>query len=144
MSSLAEMTKGGFKPVIETDLAGKKGCKDLVFLTGKVYYDVLSALQEAGKVSARLIRVEELYPFPEEEIARIVKESGAKNFFWVQEEPQNMGAWSYIEPLLRKVTGASPVYVGRPASAGTSTGSGKHHALEQKAIASELVRYLSA
>jgi 2-oxoglutarate dehydrogenase E1 component len=144
MSSLAEMTKGGFKPVIETDLAGKKACRDLVFLTGKIYYDVHAALQEAGKASARLIRVEELYPFPEAEVSKIVKESGAKNVFWVQEEPQNMGAWSYIEPLLRKATGATPVYVGRPASAGTSTGSGKHHALEQKAITAEIVRHLSA
>jgi 2-oxoglutarate dehydrogenase E1 component len=138
------MTKGGFKPVIETDLAGKKACRDLVFLTGKIYYDVHAALQEAGKASARLIRVEELYPFPEAEVSKIVKESGAKNVFWVQEEPQNMGAWSYIEPLLRKATGATPVYVGRPASAGTSTGSGKHHALEQKAITAEIVRHLSA
>jgi len=143
MSALGQMTSGGFKPVIETDLAGKKGCKDLVFLTGKIYYDVLAALQESGKASARVLRVEELYPFPAKEIAAIVKESGAQRAFWVQEEPQNMGAWSYVEPRLRSVAGLEPIYVGRPASAGTATGSGKHHAAEQKAIVSEIVKAIS-
>jgi 2-oxoglutarate dehydrogenase E1 component len=143
MSPLAEMAKGAFKPILETDLAGKKACKDLVFLTGKIYYDVFAALQEAGKVSARLVRVEELYPFPDKEIAALVKESGAQRAFWVQEEPKNMGAWSYVEPQLRSVCGFEPTYVGRPASAGTATGSGKHHAAEQKAIVTEIVNQLT-
>jgi 2-oxoglutarate dehydrogenase E1 component len=143
MSSLKDMVKGAFKPVLETDLAGKKGCKNLVFMTGKVGHDVQAALQGAEKLSARLIRVEELYPFPQAEIARILKESGAQNAFWVQEEPQNMGAWSYIAPLLRETLGFEPVYIGRSASAATATGSSKHHAIEQKAILSDLLARLS-
>jgi 2-oxoglutarate dehydrogenase E1 component len=143
MSSLKEMTSGEFKSVLETDLAGKKACKSLVFVTGKVYHDVNASLQAAGKVSARLVRIEELYPFPHAEIARILKESGASQAFWVQEEPQNMGGWSYVEPLLREVLGISPVYVGRPASAATATGSGKHHALEQKAILAEIAKLIA-
>jgi 2-oxoglutarate dehydrogenase E1 component len=143
MSSLSEMVKGSFKPVLETDLFGKKSCKNLVFMSGKVGHDVQVALQGAEKVSARLIRVEELYPFPQAEVARILKETGAKNAFWVQEEPQNMGAWSYVAPLLRESLGFDPLYIGRPASAATATGSSKHHALEQKAILSELIARLS-
>ena len=143
MSSLKEMVKGAFKPVLETDLAGKKSCKNLVFMTGKVGHDVQAALQGADKVSARLLRVEELYPYPQAEVARILKETGATNAFWVQEEPQNMGAWSYIAPLLRETLGFDPVYIGRPASAATATGSSKHHALEQKGFLSELVSRLS-
>jgi 2-oxoglutarate dehydrogenase E1 component len=143
MSSLSEMVSGSFKPVLETDLSGKKGCKNLVFMSGKVGHDVQAALQGAEKVPARLIRVEELYPFPQGEVARILKETGATNAFWVQEEPQNMGAWSYVAPLLRESLGFDPVYIGRPASAATATGSSKHHALEQKAILSELLARLS-
>jgi 2-oxoglutarate dehydrogenase E1 component len=142
MSSLKEMVKGTFQFVLETDLAGKKSCKNLVFMTGKVGHDVQAALQGAEKLSARLIRVEELYPFPQDEIARILKETGATNAFWVQEEPQNMGAWSYIAPLLRESLGFDPEYIGRPASAATATGSSKHHAIEQKAIISDLLARL--
>ncbi len=143
MSSLKDMVKGTFQSVLETDLSGKKACKNLVFMTGKVGHDVQAALQGADKVSARLIRVEELYPFPQDEIARILKETGAKSAFWVQEEPHNMGAWSYVAPLLRETLGFDPVYIGRPASAATATGSSKHHAIEQKAIVSELLARLT-
>ncbi len=113
-------------------------------MSGKVGHDVQAALQGGDKLSARLLRVEELYPFPEAEVARILKETGAKNAFWVQEEPQNMGAWTYIAPLLRETLGFDPVYIGRPASASTATGSSKHHAIEQKAILSELASRLGA
>ena len=143
MSSLKDMVKGGFKPVIETDLGGRKGAKSLVFMCGKVYHDVYASLQGSEKLGARLVRVEELYPFPKEEVARMLKETGAKKAFWVQEEPQNMGAWSYIAPLLRDSLGFDPVYIGRPASAATATGSSKHHAVEQKAILAELAGQLA-
>ena len=73
----------------------------------------------------------------------MLKETGAKKAFWVQEEPQNMGAWTYIAPLLRDALGFDPVYVGRQASAATATGSSKHHAVEQKAILAELSDYLA-
>jgi 2-oxoglutarate dehydrogenase E1 component len=107
-----------------------------------VFHDVNASLQGGESVSARLVRVEELYPFPHVEVVRMLKETGAKKAYWVQEEPQNMGAWSYIAPLLRDALGFEPVYVGRPASAATATGSSKHHALEQKAILSSLAESL--
>lgn len=137
-SSLTEMLSGGFKSVIEENLCREDRCKTLVFMTGKVFYDAQASLKGAGDFSARLLRVEELYPFPEAEVSRIVKLSGAKKVIWLQEEPRNMGAWGYIEPLLRAACGCDPVYVGRPASAGTSTGSGKHSAAELKSFLAEL------
>lgn len=143
MSSLSEMTTGGFQPTLQTDLSGSKKVKNLVFLSGKIYHDVVAALQSAGKASARLVRIEELYPFPEAEVASILKDSGAERAFWVQEEPQNMGAWSYIAPRLRDVLGFEPVYVGRAASAATAAGSSKHHALEHKAILTDLAAHLA-
>lgn len=142
MSSLAEMSSGGFKPVLETDLSGKKS-RNLVFMSGKIFHDVSAALQTTGGVSARLVRVEELYPFPQAEVSRILRETGAQQAVWVQEEPKNMGAWGYIAPHLRDALGMEPIYVGRPASAATAAGSSKHHALEHKAIVAELLELLA-
>lgn len=142
MSPLSEFTSGGFRPLIEEDLAGKGACSTVVFLSGKVFYDVHAAVKDLGKLPARIVRVEELYPFPRGEISKIMKESGAKKVIWVQEEPQNMGAWSYISPLLKEVCGVDPVYIGRPAAAPTSTGSPKRHAFEVKTFLSELLTHL--
>lgn len=137
-SPLSEMASGGFRVVIDENLAVSAKCNTVVFMTGKVFHDAHASLKDAGKVSARLVRVEELYPFPEAQVAKIMKESGAKKVVWLQEEPRNMGAWSYIEPMLRATCGVDPVYVGRSASPGTSTGSPKHSAAELKAFLAEL------
>jgi 2-oxoglutarate dehydrogenase E1 component len=138
-SALSEFTSGGFKTVVETDFAGGKKADHLVLVTGKVYYDVAAALAAAGKCSARVIRVEQLYPFPEAELQAVLKASKAKTVTWVQEEPQNMGAWSYVSPLIEQSLGIKPTYIGRPGSAATATGSAKRHAFEQKTIMAALV-----
>jgi 2-oxoglutarate dehydrogenase E1 component len=133
-SALSELASGGFKTVIETDLAQGKKADHLVLVTGKVYYDVITALQSAGTCSAKVVRLEQLYPFPAAELRAILKESKAKHVTWVQEEPQNMGAWSYVNPLIEEALGLKATYIGRPSSAATATGSSKRHAFEQKAI----------
>jgi 2-oxoglutarate dehydrogenase E1 component len=138
-SALSEFTSGGFKRVIETDLSESKKVDHLVLVTGKVYYDVMAALTAPGKCSVKVLRVEQLYPFPAQELQAILKASKAKGVTWVQEEPQNMGAWSFVSPLIEESLGIKPTYIGRPSSAATSTGSGKRHAFEQKAIMSALV-----
>jgi 2-oxoglutarate dehydrogenase E1 component len=138
MSSLGEMTAGAFQKVIANDLSLGKESRSLIFCSGKIYHELSAALLTSGKASTRLVRLEELYPFPQEEVAKVVAETAARRAFWVQEEPQNMGAWSYIAPHLRQVLGFDVVYVGRPGSASTATGSSKYHALEQKRIISEV------
>lgn len=141
-SHLSDLSAGGFRPVIEENLSGGQKCDALIFLSGKVFYDLHAAVKDLGKVSARVVRIEELYPFPEGEVSRIARESGAKRIAWLQEEPRNMGAWSFISPLLREACGADPVYVGRPESAATSTGSPKHHAIEVKAFIADALAFL--
>jgi 2-oxoglutarate dehydrogenase E1 component len=138
-SPLSEMSQGSFKRVLTTPLSKKKSCEALVLLSGKVFHDVAAALKDAGELSARLVRVEELYPLPVDEIAALVKESCASRFFWLQEEPENMGAWSYMRGQLRDSLGIDLTYIGRPASAATATGSAKSHAREQKAIMGALL-----
>ncbi len=138
-SPLADFTSGGFRVVLETDFSGGKEVNHLVLVTGKVYYDVAAALASAGKCSAKVVRVEQLYPFPEQELQEILRSSKARTVTWVQEEPQNMGAWSYVSPLIEHSLGMRPTYIGRPSSAATATGSTKRHAFEQKGIMSTLL-----
>ncbi len=143
MSALSEMSNGSFRPVIEDNLNDGATCRNVVLLSGKVYHDVQAALKEHEKLSARIVRVEELYPFPQAQISEILKKSGAERVIWLQEEPQNMGAWTHVAPYLRAASQLEPLYIGRPASAATSTGSSKHHVIEQRKILSELISYLT-
>jgi 2-oxoglutarate dehydrogenase E1 component len=141
MSSLHDFTEAEFSPLLVDPVVGKgKGtCDTLVLLSGKVYYDVKNVLQEQKGSSVRVARVEELYPFPADAVAQLVRDTKASRIVWVQEEPQNQGAWSYIAPLIREATGKEATYIGRPCAAATATGSGKHHAIEQRAIMDELI-----
>jgi 2-oxoglutarate dehydrogenase E1 component len=143
-SSLADLTSGTFKVVLETPLTEPEKVQHLVLVSGKVYYDVVSALSAAGSCAANVVRIEQLYPFPARELQAIFAASSIRSVIWVQEEPKNMGAWSYVAPLLHEALGCEVSYIGRPSSAATSTGSGKRHALEQKTIISALLERVSS
>ncbi|WP_096687321.1 2-oxoglutarate dehydrogenase E1 component [Ichthyobacterium seriolicida] len=97
-SSVEELTSGKFQKVIDDD-SNDKSIDKLVFCSGKLYYELLSERERLNRKDIALVRVEQLYPFPEEEIISLIEKYNAKKVFWVQEEPKNMGAWSHI--LLR-------------------------------------------
>jgi 2-oxoglutarate dehydrogenase complex dehydrogenase (E1) component-like enzyme len=140
-SALEDLATGAFKPLLVQ--SGVVQSKALVLMSGKVYYDVAAALREKGLESSVCVaRIEELHPFPAHEIAELLAASGANRCLWVQEEPKNQGAWSYCAPLLQEVLGFEARYIGRAPASTTATGSGKHHALEQKAIIAELLAQL--
>jgi 2-oxoglutarate dehydrogenase E1 component len=103
-----------------------------VFCSGKVYYDLLER-QEADKESGvAVVRVEQLYPFPQIQLDAIVaKYKNAAELVWLQEEPENMGAWSY---LLRTWTNVDLKLISRDACASPATGSHKQHDKEQHAL----------
>jgi len=118
--------------------------KRVVLSTGKVYYDLLDGREAAGLTDTYLLRVEQLYPFPARAlIQELSRFPNAKDVVWCQEEPKNMGSWTFIEPnlewVLDHVGGAvkRPRYAGRPASASTATGLAKKHVAEQKALVEE-------
>jgi 2-oxoglutarate dehydrogenase E1 component len=141
-SSIETLSDGAFNSVL-VDKPIAKGARTAALMSGKVYYDVVAALKEKDlQDKVVLARVEELYPFPEEQIAECLGRKGIERVVWVQEEPRNQGAWSYIEPRLRKLTGKDISYIGRPEAAQTATGSAKHHAQEQKAIVAGLLAEL--
>jgi 2-oxoglutarate dehydrogenase E1 component len=103
-----------------------------------VYYDLLSYRKEHGIEDAALIRVEQLYPLCEEKLSRAVEPFPADGkLVWCQEESQNMGAWMFIEPRLRKLFGREITYAGRNASASPAVGALALHKREQAQLIQE-------
>ncbi|MGG3925964.1 2-oxoglutarate dehydrogenase E1 component [Metabacillus fastidiosus] len=127
VSNVAELSEGQFKPIIEQKEQFPERVTRIVFSTGKVSIDLLDKLNslEGEKDWVKLVRIEELYPFPEKEIKQLLaRYSSLKEILWVQEEPQNMGAWNYIEPRLRAIAtdSVSVSYVGRRSRQSTAEG----------------------
>ncbi|MDE2741379.1 MAG: 2-oxoglutarate dehydrogenase E1 component [Gemmatimonadota bacterium] len=139
VSELEEFSTGTFQRVIDdANVADPAAVSRVVLCTGKIYYDLVAARSEqndSDKVA--LLRVEELYPFPTAELqAAFDRYPAAKQFHWVQEESQNMGAWPFVQPLLDELLPAHCElnYVGRDEAASPATGSGHLHETEQREI----------
>jgi 2-oxoglutarate dehydrogenase E1 component len=138
-SSLDDLANGRFQRVID-DQAAREHPADItrmVLCSGKVYVDVLAAIGNEPLQSTAVVRIEELYSFPAEELREVVSGYPAlQEVVWLQEEPRNMGAWRYIAPLLRELIAddVELAYVGRDASASPSEGSLVLHTIEQKRI----------
>jgi 2-oxoglutarate decarboxylase len=137
-SMIEELTTGGFQPVIDDAvITDKNAVKRIVLCSGKVYYDLEAGREDARDGRVAIVRVEQFYPFPGERLKEIFASyPNATHIFWTQEEPQNMGGWTFIEPRLRaiKPDKVSLRYVGRAASASPATGSYAIHELEQRQI----------
>jgi len=139
-SRLAELAHGSFRPVIDDpEVHSPEDVRRLVLCTGKVYYD-LAAKREGSPVA--VARVEELNPWPHEQIARLLdRYSAIEEVVWAQEEPKNMGAWSFVAPRLRGAVGnALPLrYVGRPERASPAEGYQGSHTEQQAQIVASAV-----
>uniref|UniRef100_UPI00051BD443 2-oxoglutarate dehydrogenase E1 component n=1 Tax=Aeromonas finlandensis TaxID=1543375 RepID=UPI00051BD443 len=138
VSKLDELADGTFQNAIgELDALDPKAVKRVVFCSGKVYYDLLDARRKAEQQDVALVRIEQLYPFPEEEVRAILADySHVTDFVWCQEEPQNQGAWYCSRHNYDGVlpVGATLRYAGRPASASPAVGYMSVHAKQQKAL----------
>jgi 2-oxoglutarate dehydrogenase E1 component len=132
VSTVADLTKGGFQEVIDDATANAKSTRRVVFCSGKVYYDLLERQEVDKESGVAVIRIEQLYPFPQNQLDAIVtKYKNATELVWLQEEPENMGAWSF---LLRTWTNAELKVIAREASASPATGSHKQHDKEQHSL----------
>nr|MBP7551336.1 multifunctional oxoglutarate decarboxylase/oxoglutarate dehydrogenase thiamine pyrophosphate-binding subunit/dihydrolipoyllysine-residue succinyltransferase subunit [Gemmatimonadaceae bacterium] len=141
-SQLRDLAHANFQPVIDDPMGAEKRSlvKRLVFCTGKVYYDLLA---KGIPETVAVVRVEELYPWPHERIARLVDQYPAiDEVAWVQEEPKNQGAWSFVAPRLRVSTGNALVirYYGRPERASPAEGYPSDHAEEQARIVGDALQ----
>ena len=144
-SNLEELASGKFETVLpEIDSINHEQVTRLVLCGGKVYYDLLDQRRKLGQEHIAIVRIEQLYPLPEERIlAEIDKYPNLEEIMWAQEEPLNQGAWYYLAPELFRMVVPAPTKAkiitpsARPAAAAPATGSPKLHTEQQKALIAE-------
>jgi 2-oxoglutarate dehydrogenase complex dehydrogenase (E1) component-like enzyme len=142
-SAFSEFTSGGFQTVLDDPDAAETADRLLV-CSGHVWYDLNTARKAAVRDNPQspaartcILRLEQYYPFPDERLNEIMKKyPGIKQRIWVQEEPANRGAWSFVGPRLEELTGSRWEYVGRKPSASPATGSHQKHEEERDALLS--------
>ena len=129
VSALTDFTQGGFREVID-DPCDPAKIKKVILCTGKIYYEILEEKQKQKRDDIAIVRVEQLYPFPAGQLRSVIRRyASAGQFEWIQEEPVNMGAWSYFSDVFTDV----PLHhTARPASGSPATGSSALHRIQQK------------
>ena len=132
VSDVSELMKGGFQTVIDDAQAPKK-VKRVVLCSGKVYYDLAAKRAELKDDSVAIIRVEELYPWPAETIAKILAAYKCKDVWWLQEEPRNQGCWWYVQENWNNAWGYLH-YAGRPNQASPAVGLNSRFVREQREL----------
>jgi 2-oxoglutarate dehydrogenase E1 component len=131
VSKLEDFTTGGFKEIIDDNNVDMKKVKRVLFCSGKIYYDLLERKLKDNRTDIAIVRIEQLYPMPETQWAELYKKYDGAEFCWVQEEPKNMGSWTY---LLRWDENFKLKRISRESSASPATGFFKVHVKEQQAI----------
>jgi 2-oxoglutarate dehydrogenase E1 component len=141
-SKLEDLAEGAFQPVLDDAVARERAesVERLILCSGKIYTELVGSEYRDEAVDTAVARIELLYPFPDDRVREVL--SGYPNLrevIWVQEEPQNMGAWTFVEPRLRELTGGElPVlYVGKPPRPSPAQGSAKFHKQEHAGIVRE-------
>jgi 2-oxoglutarate dehydrogenase E1 component len=133
VSRLEEFTGGHFQEIIDDPQVPQKA-RRLILCSGKVYYDLHSYRVANGIDDVALVRVEQLYPLHKDKLAELARAHAGAALVWCQEEPQNMGAWSFIAPELEEVFGRKARYVGREAAASPAVGALAVHKIELNAF----------
>ncbi|KGM26847.1 2-oxoglutarate dehydrogenase subunit E1 [Photorhabdus luminescens] len=141
VSGLDELANGKFQTVIgETDALDPKGVKRVVLCSGKVYYDLLEQRRKNEQTDVAIVRIEQLYPFPHQDVQSTLEQyAHVHDFVWCQEEPLNQGAWYCSQHNFREVIpfGASLRYAGRPASASPAVGYTSVHQQQQQELVND-------
>jgi 2-oxoglutarate dehydrogenase E1 component len=130
-SHISEFTSGGFKEVIDDAAANAAQVKKVLFCTGKIYFDLLERQQKENKTDVAIVRLEQIYPLPYSQLEALYKKYNRATWFWVQEEPLNMGAASFLQMNLKSINYG---IISRQPSAATASGYSKVHAQEQNEI----------
>ena len=144
VSTLDDLSKGSFQEVIDDHRPVKESGRKILICSGKIYYDLLAKAEEKDLKNVVIIRLEQLYPWPEAKLAAILNQySKDSQLFWVQEEPRNMGAWTYVWSMWsgaiesfgdKHMHGKEIRYIGREVGAAPAVGSYKKHVHEQETI----------
>jgi 2-oxoglutarate dehydrogenase E1 component len=130
-STLDEFTQGSFREVMDDQAADAASIKKVLFCSGKIYFDLIDKKNKEERNDVAVVRIEQLYPFPQKQIDTLQKKYTKATWFWVQEEPLNMGAASFLQMNLKSFPFG---VISRQASASTATGYQKVHQQEQSEI----------
>ncbi len=131
-SPMSDLTKGRFQEVIDDTFVQKvEDVKKVLFCSGKIYYEMAERQKTEQRTDIAIVRIEQLYPLPTQQITALYQKYGKAIWFWVQEEPLNMGAASFLQMNLKAIKYG---VISRQASAATATGYAKVHAKEQNEI----------
>jgi 2-oxoglutarate dehydrogenase E1 component len=137
-SPLAELAEGAFRPVLDDPRApAPEAVRRVIVCAGKIFYGLDAALVESRRVDVALVRLEQVYPFPSSELAAaLARYPQTAEVLWVQEEPANQGAWSFVRPLISPLLGPELRfgYIGRQEAASPATGLYRIHQAEERAI----------
>src|SRR5690606_7482376 len=134
-SKRADFTEANFQEVSDDPTAKASSVKRVLFCSGKIYYDLLEKQESDKRKDVAIVRIEQLYPAPVEQLKAIRKKySNAKEFIWVQEENENMGAWPYYCRKFRKSDIEFTDFIARHESGSPATGYMKRHVAEQTEI----------
>jgi 2-oxoglutarate dehydrogenase E1 component len=137
-SDLREFTNGSFQEVLDDPLPAAKP-RRLAICSGKVYYDLLKIRNEESLSDLTLLRLEQLYPFPEKNLQTLFAKYGdCQEYLWIQEEHSNMGAWEFVCPHLERLRNGPIRYIGRSRSAAPAAGSFALHKRQYEAMVQEL------
>ena len=131
-SKMSEFLAGGFKEVLDdTFVQNSEQVKKVLFCSGKIYFDLAERQQKENRQDVAIIRLEQIYPLPLKQLEDLYKKYGKATWFWVQEEPMNMGAAGFLQMTLK---GINYGVISRQPTASTATGYSKVHAQEQAEI----------
>ncbi len=140
VSSIDDLSKGHFNEVLD-DKTGPSKPKRLLFCSGRIYYELHAERVKRHADEVALLRIEQLYPFPSDQIKALLKAyEGFQECLYVQEEPANMGAWEFVRGQLQPLLSKPLLYVGRERSAATAVGSHALHKRQQAAILDEVFK----
>jgi multifunctional 2-oxoglutarate metabolism enzyme len=145
ISTIDELTSGVFRPLLDdATIRDPKSVRKILVCSGKIFYELQAARDERKLTDTAIVRIEQLYPFPEAEFAEVLaRYPAAGEVVWVQEEPRNMGAWAFVRGWIQPTLQAQHRqigYAGRPESASTAPGSLKRHLQEQAEIIEQAFR----
>ncbi len=134
-SKLEDMAKDSYQEIIDDSIADAKKVDALVLCSGKFYYEISEEAKARGVENAAFVRVEQLYPLPKKQLDAIFEKYAPKKVIWAQEEPENMGAWTYMFMALKN---PEMQMVARPSSSSPATGSSKAHKKRLEKLLNEL------
>ena len=132
VSSVEDFTTGTFEPVLPDTTVDPSGVTRVLLTSGKVYWDLVARREKLGTSDTAIVRVEQLYPLPTEQLQAVLDSYPDATLTWVQEEPQNQGSWSFMAMNFAVEVGRTLRVVARPASASPATGSNSTHKVEQE------------